>query len=225
MEDYASKIASIKGQIQQYKDEFAVLTDRIVGNDLEKDDFYFLAALDRAIHLIDGFLWMLEKRNITCAGALLRLQIDNCLRVCAPYIAKNREDVINTIIYEDKRLNRLPDDQGERMSDGRLKDRLAEKYPEVKSVYEKCSGFIHLSDIAFYQTVNKMDQGGISLSVGGELPARYNDTLISLAQAYLHFCKIFVELLLPVAEAKENLEKMLDERDFNYKSEGQGIKP
>lgn len=225
MEDYASKIASIKGQIQQYKDEFAVLTDRIVGNDLEKDDFYFLAALDRAIHLIDGFLWMLEKRNITCAGALLRLQIDNCLRVCAPYIAKNREDVINTIIYEDKRLNRLPDDQGERMSDGRLKDRLAEKYPEVKSVYEKCSGFIHLSDIAFYQTVNKMDQDGISLSVGGELPARYNDTLISLAQAYLHFCKIFVELLLPVAEAKENLEKMLDERDFNYKSEGQGIKP
>lgn len=225
MEDYASKIASIKGQIQQYKDEFAVLTDRIVGNDFEKDDFYFLAALDRAIHLIDGFLWMLEKRNITCAGALLRLQIDNCLRVCAPYIAKNREDVINTIIYEDKRLNRLPDDQGERMSDGRLKDRLAEKYPEVKSVYEKCSGFIHLSDIAFYQTVNKMDQDGISLSVGGELPARYNDTLISLAQAYLHFCKIFVELLLPVAEAKENLEKMLDERDFNYKSEGQGIKP
>ena len=69
-----------------------------------------------------------------------------------------------------------------------------------------------------------MDQDGISLSVGGELPARYNDTLISLAQAYLHFCKIFVELLLPVAEAKENLEKMLDERDFNYKSEGQGIK-
>lgn len=214
MENYESKIADIKSQIQQYKDEFAVLTDRIVGNDLEKDDFYFLAALDRAIHLIDGFLWMLEKRNITCAGALLRLQIDNCLRVYAPYIAKNREDVINTIIYEDKRLDRLPDDQGKRMNDGRLKDRLAKKYPEVKSVYEKCSGFIHLSDIAFYQTVNRMDQDGISLSVGGELPARYNDTLISLAQAYLHFCKIFVELLLPVAEAKKQFEEMLEKRDW-----------
>ncbi len=91
------------------------------------------------------------------------------------------------------------------MNDGRLKERLAEKYPEVKSVYEKCSGFIHLSDIAFYQTVNRMDQDGISLSVGDELPARYNDTLISLAQAYLHFCKIFVELLLPVAEAKKTI--------------------
>ena len=222
MGDYVSKIADIKGQIQQYKDEFAVLTDRIVGNDLEKEDFYFLAALDRAIHLIDGFLWMLEKRNMTCAGALLRLQVDNCLRVYAPYIAKNRADVIETIIYEDKRLDNLPDDQGKKMRDGRLKERLAEKYPEVKSVYEKCSGFIHLSDIAFYQTVNKMDQYGISLSVGGELPERYNNTLISLAQAYLHFCKIFVELLLPVAEAKENLEKMLDERDCNYKIEGQG---
>lgn len=101
MKEYESKISGTKAQIQQYKDEFAVLTDRIVGNDLEKDDFYFLAALDRAIHLIDGFLWMLEKQNITCAGALLRLQIDNCLRVYAPYIAENREDVINTIIYED----------------------------------------------------------------------------------------------------------------------------
>lgn len=214
MEEYKSKITDISIQIQQYKDEFAVLTDRIVGNDLEKDDFYFLAALDRAIHLIDGFLWMLEKRNITCAGALLRLQIDNCLRVYAPYIAKNREDVINTIIYEDKQLDRLPDNQGKRMNDGRLKNRLAEKYPEVKSVYEKCSGFIHLSDIAFYQTVNRMDQNGISLSVGGKLPARYNDTLISLAQAYLHFCKIFVDLLLPVAEAKKQIEEMLEKWDW-----------
>lgn len=205
MENYESKIANIKGQIQQYKDEFAVLTDRIVGNDLEKDDFYFLAALDRAIDLIDGFLWMLENRNVTCAGALLRLQVDNCLRVYAPYIAENKTDVIETIIYEDKRLDTLPDDQGKKMRDGRLKERLAEKYPEVKSVYEKCSGFIHLSDIAFYQTVNRMDEDGISLRVGGELPARYNDTLISLAQAYLHFCKIFVELLLPVADAKEQL--------------------
>ena len=214
MEEYKSKITDISIQIQQYKDEIAVLTDRIVGNDLEKDDFYFLAALDRAIHLIDGFLWMLEKRNITCAGALLRLQIDNCLRVYAPYIAKNREDVINTIIYEDKQLDRSPDNQGKRMNDGRLKNRLAEKYPEVKSVYEKCSGFIHLSDIAFYQTVNRMDQNGISLSVGGKLPARYNDTLISLAQAYLHFCKIFVDLLLPVAEAKKQIEEMLEKWDW-----------
>lgn len=213
MEEYESKIADIKVQIQQYNDEFAVLTDRIVGNDLKRDDFYFLAALDRAIHLIDGFLWMLENRNITCAGALLRLQVDNCLRVYAPFIAKNRADVIETIIYEDKRFDKLLDNQGEKMRDGRLKERLAEKYPEVKAVYEKCSGFIHLSDIAFYHTVNRMDQDGISLSVGGELPARYNDMLISLAQAYVHFCKIFVELLLPVAETKEQFEEMLEKRD------------
>ncbi len=214
MEEYKSKIADIKVRIQQYKDEFAALTDRIVGNDLEKDDFYFLAALDRAIHLIDGFLWMLENRNVTCAGALLRLQIDNCLRVYAPYIAENRADVIDTILHEDRRLDTLSDDQGKKMRDGRLKERLAEKYPEVKLIYEKCSGFIHLSDIAFYQTVNRMDEYGISLRVGGELPVRYNDTLISLAQAYLHFCKIFVELLVPVAEAKELLEEMLKKRDW-----------
>lgn len=225
MEAYEPKITNIKGQIQQYKDEFAVLTDRIVGNDIERDDFYYLAALDRAIHLIDGFLWMLDNRNITCAGALLRLQVDNCLRVYAPCIAKNRTDVIETIIYEDKRLDKILDNQGKKMSDGRLKNKLAEKYPEVKVVYDKCSGFIHLSDIAFYQTVNRMNQDGISLSVGGELPARYNDTLILLAQEYLHFCKIFVELLLPVAEEKENFEKTRNERDLNYKSENQGAKP
>lgn len=63
MKEYESKIAGTKAQIQQYKDESAVLTDRIVGNDLEKDDFYFLAALDRAIHLIDGFLWVLENQK------------------------------------------------------------------------------------------------------------------------------------------------------------------
>ena len=67
MEEYKSKITDISIQIQQYKDEFAVLTDRIVGNDLEKDDFYFLAALDWAIHLIDGFLWVLENQKTDSA--------------------------------------------------------------------------------------------------------------------------------------------------------------
>ena len=77
------------------------------------------------------------------------------------------------------------------MRDGRLKERLAEKFPEVKSIYEKCLGFIHLSDIAFYQTVNRVNEDGISLRVGGELSVRYNDTLISLASIFAFLQNIF----------------------------------
>lgn len=97
------------------------------------------------------------------------------------------------------------------MNDGRLKDRLAEKYPEVKSVYEKCSGFIHLSDIAFYQTVNRMDQDGISLSVGDELP------MIRLSLSLERIC-IFAKYLLnccfPLRRQKKQFEDMLEKRDW-----------
>ena len=210
MYNYSECIAPIIEKIKHQGIELAQMADKIVGQSLEKDDLYFLSAIDRAIRLLDGFLIMIEGKNLTCAGALLRLQIDNCLRVYAPYVAADKDAVFTTIIYEDKTVRALKDDTGEKMTDAQLVKRLSEKHPKIKETYSQCSGFVHLSDVAFYQTVTDVNESSISLSIGGDLPTRYDETLLSCAEAYLHFNKILMELLQPVVEAKKKFDIQAD---------------
>ena len=61
------------------------LAANVIGQTLIEDDFYILSLIDKCIRLIDGFLDMLDSRNLTCAGVLLRIQIDNCLRTYVSY--------------------------------------------------------------------------------------------------------------------------------------------
>lgn len=69
------------------------LAKGIIGETLFKEDFFFCTSADRSLNLIDGFADMLRKRNLTCVGALLRLQMDNCMRSYAAFIAKDKEAV------------------------------------------------------------------------------------------------------------------------------------
>lgn len=67
------------------------LAKGIIGESLFKEDFFFCASADRCLKLIDGFTDMLRKRNLTCVGALLRLQMDNCMRSYAAFIAQKKK--------------------------------------------------------------------------------------------------------------------------------------
>ena len=107
------------------------LTKGIIGETLFKEDFFFCASADRCLNLIDGFTDMLRKRNLTCVGALLRLQMDNCMRSYAAFIAKDKETVIDCIISGDP-INKQLSKDGTKMTDGYLKRELS-KYIHIKS--------------------------------------------------------------------------------------------
>lgn len=70
----------------------------IIGQTLLKEDLFFCASADRNMNLTDGFIEMLRTRNLTCAGALLRMQMDNCIRTYAAFIAKDKESVKEELI-------------------------------------------------------------------------------------------------------------------------------
>ncbi len=89
--NYQEWIFKIKHHLENVRKQAVKLTAEVIGQTLCEDDFYMISILDKCIRLIDGFAIMIEKRNLTCAGILLRVQIDNCLRTYALYAAENRK--------------------------------------------------------------------------------------------------------------------------------------
>lgn len=182
------------------------LTKGIIGETLFKEDFFFCASADRCLNLIDGFTDMLRKRNLTCVGALLRLQMDNCMRSYATFIARDKETVIDCIISGDS-INKQLSKDGTKMTDGYLKRELSKVDTRFTDVYNQASGYIHLSEKAFYQTVVKVEDDSIEWQVGRELPEKRNSVLIEAADAFIHFVKLHFKMLEAVADSKRRVDR------------------
>lgn len=182
------------------------LTKGIIGETLFKENFFFCASADRCLNLIDGFTDMLRKRNLTCVGALLRLQMDNCMRSYAAFIAKDKETVIDCIISGDS-INKQLSKDGTKMTDGYLKRELSKVDTRFADVYNQASGYIHLSEKAFYQTVVKVEDDSIEWQVGRELPEKRNPVLIEAADAFIHFVKLHFKMLEAVADSKRRVDR------------------
>lgn len=182
------------------------LTKGIIGETLFKEDFFFCASADRCLNLIDGFTDMLRKRNLTCVGALLRLQMDNCMRSYAAFIARDKETVIDCIISGDS-INKQLSKDGTKMTDGYLKGELSKVDTRFADVYNQASGYIHLSEKAFYQTVVKVEDDSIEWQVGRELPEKRNSVLIEAADAFIHFVKLHFKMLEAVADSKRRVDR------------------
>jgi hypothetical protein len=103
------------------------------------------AALKRTLFLIEGFAQMIEDRNLVCAGALLRVQLDTALRFQAVFLVKEPREFADAIL-KGTRVDTLVDREGHRLTDRRLVDSAATEFPWVKSVYEQASGYVHFSE-------------------------------------------------------------------------------
>ena len=108
-------------------------------------DLLAVAVFKRSLSLIRGFTTLIEDENFICAVPLIRLQLDNLLRFYASFIVTEPHKFANDII-DGKHVRNLKDSKGNKMTDRHLVERMAEDFPWIKSVYEKTSGFIHLSN-------------------------------------------------------------------------------
>lgn len=178
----------------------------IIGQSLLKEDFFFCAATDRCMHLIDGFSSMLHERNLTCAGALLRLQLDNCMRTYAAFIAADKDAIIDCVI-SGSRIDKQKSKEGNLLKDAYLKNELPKFDTGFSTVYDNTSGYIHFSDRAFYQTVKSCDDNVIEWCIGTQLLEKFNPLLIEAADAFIHFVKLHFHILSAVEESKERFNR------------------
>ena len=211
-EEYSNALVSRIEQLQALRKNAVTIAAGIIGESLCMEDLFFCASVDRCMRLIDGFIPMLQDRNLTCAGVLLRMQMDNCMRTYAAFIAEDRNAAVQCVI-DGNPIKNLKDTNGKKMTDGHLKDEITKIDSVFSKVYDNASGYVHLSEKAFYQTVEKCADNKLEFQIGQPLPEKRNDPLLESADAYIHFVKLHFKMLQAVVESKERFDAAQSERE------------
>jgi len=111
---------------------------------LVKPSHYTFSIIHRAIELNRGFRTLVDANNWITAVNLIRLQADNCMRLFALSLVKDRLDFYNRVISGDH-IRNIKDAEGKNMTDSYLSQKLDHLYPGFKLLYGNTSGFIHFS--------------------------------------------------------------------------------
>lgn len=134
-------------------------------------DIYASGIIKRSLSITDGFSTLCFEKNYLCAAALLRLQIDNCIRFYAVFIVDNPHDFC-TKVLAGKHVRNLKDKNGKLMTDRYLIQNLNNEFDWLKRVYESTSGYIHFSDrhmksiFSGFEEINRI--GNITISATDE---------------------------------------------------------
>src|ERR1039458_4375479 len=171
-------------------------------------DMLAWAALNRSANLVPAFASLIEARNLIAAAPLLRLQIDNCLRFHSVYIVGKPHDFAGAVL-KGEQVRKMKDSKGKFMTDRHLVECVAKDFPWIPRVYEKTSGYVHLSDApiasVFSETPReKLDKGICEIAIGpGDKftqPALYEEAV----EAFIAATKALFHYLVGWVETKES---------------------
>ena len=119
----------------------------------------------RSSALNAGFRSMIEQRNILCALPIVRMQLDNVLRLYAGFFADDPQEFC-LLVQKGERIDKMKSFGGYKMNDSWLVSRLSTVNPWMQSVYETTSGYIHLSGKHMDHIVRKHEDGKVQLVIG-----------------------------------------------------------
>ena len=149
---------------------------------------------------------MIRQRNLTCAGALLRLQLDTALRLSAGFIVDDPHEFAIQVL-DGHRIDRMKDRNGKVMTDRHLVNELAEDYPWVPSVYESTSGYVHMSRAHILNTLEVIDgdTGIIGIKMSSRDHNLPDDVYIEAAETFRSCTRILVRYIYGWIVSKENI--------------------
>ena len=128
-----------------------------IGDRISYTDLVLLGIIQRSIEINKGFLNLMDQWNLLCAAPLIRLQIDSLLRLA--YISSlNNPEEISEKIFKGEPINRIKDNEGNKLSDARLKDYARTSFPWIDEVYKNTSKFIHFSEKHIFSSIIKTNE-------------------------------------------------------------------
>lgn len=152
------------------QDEYFQLFFGILGPNESNDgslflpDFIIISAINRAIDLIQGFRTSYPSWNFTVAAPLVRLQIDNLLRVHYLTLCPADSGCAELLLSAEplrRQFDLIPEHgkKPEKLHDIVLLRKAEEAYPWLKQVYDKASGWVHFSSDHHGQSWKVEDDG------------------------------------------------------------------
>ena len=132
-------------------------------------DLFILGVANRSYEILDGYLDAFDKWNVYVAGPLVRLQLDNLVRVS--YLARYpKPHDLSLELLKGAEFRKLRHSDGERLRDRKLVSLAEPMHPWLPPVYEAASGWVHLSPLHFTSPLTLDEQ---KRTLGMEFPLRY----------------------------------------------------
>ena len=153
-----AKITALRAFIPEHAKLGAEVLRADSGN-LFPFDFLAVAALNRSLCLTTAFCDLIEARNFVAAAPIIRLQLDNLLRLHAAHRVSNPHDFASEVL-KGTHVDKLTDRDGTRMTDRHLADTLGIEYEWVPRVYENTSGYVHLSEKHIFNALGRVNDDG-----------------------------------------------------------------
>jgi hypothetical protein len=107
-------------------------------------DVFLAGVANRSVYLITGFVEALDKWNVFAAAPLVRLQVDNLLRVSYMTRAPKADAVADEVIGG-KSFRSLRDANGKQLTDAHLLELAVRHHPWLRDVYSSGNEWVHLS--------------------------------------------------------------------------------
>ena len=169
-------------------------------------DFIVIGAVKRSLSLASGLLALIEAKNMVCARAVLRMQLDTITRLYAYLYAEDPEQMAKAILGGAP-LNKFKSTDGKLLRDGYLVDRLSERFPWVRKVYDYTSGYIHFSEKQFFDAVHSVgndEERTIHLAISRTDDKYPEFSWEELPACFNHLNVILEEFVVAYVEQKRN---------------------
>lgn len=210
-DDELSVVLSIHlKRLSYFEDKFKALAAAMMqaGNGLYPVDYYVSGVINRSLSLIYGFETLIESKNFLSAAHLVRTLLDNYLRLSALWLVTEPHKVA-TQVWEGTPIYKIADQDGKKMTDSYLRDKVAETYPWIVDVYNETSGFIHFSNKHIMNaTVPHKDKEMTLVTYFGKLDHDVtNESRIEAAACMIEICNCICHAIFGWVDTKR-LEKL-----------------
>lgn len=197
------------------KDAHLELLARILDADEGKFfhvDFVVIAAMNRSMALIDGFTLLVEHKNALSAVPLIRMQIDNVIRLYACWLVRE-PPVVAEALLADQPLNKIKSRTGDKLTDKYLYEAASKHYPWIPEVYRQTSGFVHLSGRHIFAPITELDDSTrrMTTSIGGGREWKEQEMLESVS-AFIDATKCLLHLCASWLQTKEQGQMSPEDR-------------
>ena len=189
MENKAEFYLQAMKDLERADNEIKELFIQMQGKDFGYDFLLAIGIARRSCALTSGFKSMLEAKNTLCALALVRMQLDNSLRLYAGFFSKDRmkfsKDVLNGKI-----ISKMKADDNQPMTDNYLARRVSTKNPWVINVYKKTSGYIHFSEEHIKEALRHNGGSNYEIVIGPNDFDRNEEHFLEPLQCFTHITMI-----------------------------------
>ena len=182
-------------------------------------DLLISAAINRSLSLSKGFRTLVKEKNLICAGAILRLQIDTAIRIFAGTLIEDSNQFASAVI-QGQHIRNMKDRDGKKMTDKYLVEKLSDIYSWLPSVYEKTSGYIHFSDTHIFSSMHTLNKTEKTISIKispfdkEEMP---QELYVEAIEAFIATTKILIRFIKGWILTKSYPEQAKKLRDRHLK--------